>query len=209
MGKIQVEVEKVKIGAIFVKNCDVRESEESFKNKVLAEIKLIKETDRLRKNVRNMLRFGKYKPSGRGKPASEYLFEAAKEGIFPFINNFVDALNFVSLISGLPISLIDNEKAKTENFRIRRGRKGESYVFNKSGQVLNLEDLLLTATNEEDEPIATPVKDSQKTKIDEKSKNLTAIIYSPIELEEILKNSLEELTTLYKEKGEIVEQNLF
>jgi len=209
MGKIQVEVEKVKIGAIFVKNCDVRESEESFKNKVLAEIKLIKETDRLRKNVRNMLRFGKYKPSGRGKPASEYLFEAAKEGSFPFINNFVDALNFVSLISGLPISLIDNEKAKTENFRIRRGRKGESYIFNKSGQVLNLEDLLLTATNEEDEPIATPVKDSQKTKIDEKSKNLTAIIYSPIELEEILKNSLEELTTLYKEKGEIVEQNLF
>lgn len=212
MGKIKAEIEGIKIGAIFVKKCIVEESQISLKNEILAGIKLVQETETnetLRKSVRNMLRFGKYKPSGRGKPANEYLFELAKKGEFPFINNFVDALNFVSLKSGLPISLIDNEKAGTINFRIRRGKRGEKYVFNQSGQILDLEDLLLTATLEENEPIATPVKDSQKTKIEEKSKEVTGIIYSPYFLEDNLKDALNELTKIYEKMGEIYETFLF
>ena len=39
-----------------------------------------------RASVRDMLRFGAYKPTGRGKPASEYLLNAAAEGHFPFIS---------------------------------------------------------------------------------------------------------------------------
>jgi len=55
----------------------------------------------------------------------------------------------------LPISLIDIEKAKSEIFILRRGKKGESYIFNNSGQILLVEDLLLIATKD-DEPIASP-----------------------------------------------------
>lgn len=212
MGKVEIKVKEITIGKIVVKNCVVMESEDSFKNKISKYIKLMPEmefNETLKKRVRDMLRFGKYKPSGRGKPASEYLWESAKEGKFPFINNFVDALNFVSLKSGLPISLIDNEKAGTMNFRIRRGSNGEKYVFNQSGQILDLEDLLLTATLEKNEPVATPVKDSQKTKIDEKSKEITAIIYSPFSLENDLKNTLFELTEIYEKMGEVDEPTLF
>lgn len=212
MGKIEIEVKDIKIGKIVVKNCVVMESEEAFKDKILSYIKFLtvrEREDNLKKSVRNMLRFGKYKPSGRGKPASEYLLESAKEGKFPFINNFVDALNFVSLKSGLPISMIDNKKAGTGNLRIRRGKSGEKYVFNQSGQILDLEDLLLTATLERNEPVATPVKDSQKTKIDEKSKEVTAIIYSPFSLENDLKNALFELTEIYEKMGKVDESTLF
>ena len=57
--------------------------------------------------VRAMLRRGGFKPSGRNKPASEYLAQAAREGRFPRINNLVDVINLLSLESGLPISLLD------------------------------------------------------------------------------------------------------
>ena len=55
-----------------------------------------------RKRVRAMLRHGKYKPSGRGKPASEFLLRAALDDAFPRINGPVDANNIVSLESGFP-----------------------------------------------------------------------------------------------------------
>lgn len=212
MAKIEVDLSGIKIGWVFVKNAKVRESDNLFKDFLLRDISEALKSERdeaLRKSVRDTLRFGKYRPSGRGKPASEYLWESAKEGKFPFINNFVDTLNLVSLKSGLPISLIDTEKAGTENFRIRRGRKGESYVFNQSGQVLHLEDLLLTATLEKDEAVATPVKDAQKTKIDEKSLNFVAVIYSPQSVEKILYIAVEELSNYYKKWGDIIERKVF
>ncbi|HSA24208.1 MAG TPA: hypothetical protein P5076_22295, partial [Myxococcota bacterium] len=37
----------------------------------------------VRERVRAMLRHGKYRPSGRAKPASEFLLRAALEGTFP------------------------------------------------------------------------------------------------------------------------------
>lgn len=211
MGEVKIEAEGIKIGAIFIKQGRVERTEDSFKNKLLSEIEeIVKEgkNEEIKKMVRNMLRFGKYKPSGRGKPASEYLIESAIEGNFPFINNFVDSLNFVSLKSGLPISLIDIEKAESENFKIRRGRSGESYVFNISGQVLELEDLLLTAALEADEAVATPVKDSLKTKIDDKTREMVALIYSPKGLEDILYRAIEELSGFYSKFGEVYEQEM-
>lgn len=211
MSEVRIEVEGVRIGAVFVKQGRVKSSEDSLKKKILWEIEeIIKagKNEEIKKMVRNMLRFGKYKPSGRGKPASEYLIESAIEGKFPFINNFVDCLNFVSLKSALPISLIDIEKAQSENFRIRRGRNGESYVFNISGQVLELQDLLLTATIEADEAVGTPVKDSLKTKIDDKTGKMAALIYSPKELEDVLGKALKELTDFYKKFGEVYEQEM-
>src|SRR5512143_4024177 len=67
-------------------------------------------TETVRSEIRNLLREGGFKPSGRSKPASEYLIAAHAENRFPRINAAVDACNVASLFSGLPISLIDLDR---------------------------------------------------------------------------------------------------
>src|SRR5512147_1785432 len=67
----------------------------------------LKADDAVRAAVRDLLRHGGYKPTGRGKPASEYLIKAATEGGLNAINAAVDACNVASLHSGLPISVVD------------------------------------------------------------------------------------------------------
>jgi DNA/RNA-binding domain of Phe-tRNA-synthetase-like protein len=60
-----------------------------------------------RNAVRQLLRSGGYKPSGRNKPAQEYLLRTiTEESSLPNILNAVDLINAVSLDCGLPISLI-------------------------------------------------------------------------------------------------------
>ena len=61
--------------------------------------------ENVRATVRDMLRHGGYKPTGRGKPASEYLVRAVGEGKLASINAAVDVCNVVSLHSGLPVRL--------------------------------------------------------------------------------------------------------
>jgi len=73
--------------------------------------------DVLRSHVRDLLRHGGYKPTGRGKPASEYLVRAVAEAGLSSINLAVDVCNAVSLHSGLPISVVDLSRAKPP-FRI-------------------------------------------------------------------------------------------
>lgn len=129
--------------------------------------------------VRAMVRHGKYKPSGRGKPACEYLLAAAEEGAFPAISNLVDAANLASLESQLPISLVDLDRAAATVLSLRRGRPGESYVFNPAGQMLDLQDLLLLSAMPGDAPCATPVKDSQATKVQADTRRVLAVVYAP------------------------------
>lgn len=117
--------------------------------------------DTVRAAVRDLLRHGGYKPTGRGKPASEYLLRAASDGTLSSINPAVDVCNAVSLHSGLPISVIDLDRARGP-FQIAIAPAGASYVFNPSGQVIDLEGLLCLF--DADGPCATPVKDSQRTK---------------------------------------------
>jgi DNA/RNA-binding domain of Phe-tRNA-synthetase-like protein len=131
--------------------------------------------------VRDMLRHGKYKPTGRGKPASEYLLRAAVENRFPSINNLVDINNLVSLRSLLPISLIDLARAGREQFVVRYGRPSESYVFNSAGQTIDVEDLVVVARIPDDEPCANPVKDSMMTKLGDRSTDVMAVLYSPVQ----------------------------
>jgi DNA/RNA-binding domain of Phe-tRNA-synthetase-like protein len=130
--------------------------------------------------VRNMLRFRSYKPSGRSKPSSEYLLGAALEGNFPLVNGPVDINNSVSLEWGYPASIFDIELCGLE-LLLRRGAAGESYIFNPSGQSINLEDLLCICRVEEGnwKPCGNPVKDAMETKINEIARGVAAVIYAP------------------------------
>jgi DNA/RNA-binding domain of Phe-tRNA-synthetase-like protein len=121
----------------------------------------ISSDDAVRSAVRDLLRHGGYKPTGRGKPASEYLVRAASEGALSSINAAVDACNAVSLHSGLPISVVDLERAKPP-YAVRLGRAGERYVFNASGQEIDIAGLLCFC--DADGPSANAVKDAQRTK---------------------------------------------
>ncbi len=132
-----------------------------------------------RKGVRDLLRHGGFKPSGRNKPASEYLAQAASEGRFPRINNVVDVCNHVSLLSGFPVSLIDLDLALegTRGLVLREAVAGESFVFNASGQTLDLEGLVCVA-REDGSPIANAVKDSMATKTHAATRGVLAVIYA-------------------------------
>ncbi|MBK6922834.1 MAG: hypothetical protein IPH07_35935 [Deltaproteobacteria bacterium] len=115
----------------------------------------------VREAVRKLLRFGGYKPSGRGKPAAEYLVGAAEAGTLSSINLAVDLCNVVSLHSGLPISVIDLDRARTP-MHVALAPAGASYVFNASGQEIALAGL--PCLYDADGPCANAVKDSQRTK---------------------------------------------
>ncbi len=129
--------------------------------------------DAVRSAVRDLLRFGGYKPTGRGKPASEYLLRAATEGSLGPINAAVDACNAVSLHSGLPISVVDVDRAALP-FEVKIAPPDASYVFNASGQTIDVEGLLCLFDAEG--PTANAVKDAQRTKTNgETTRTLTII----------------------------------
>lgn len=130
----------------------------------------------VRAAVRDLLRAGGYKPTGRGKPASEYLVRAAGEGGLGSINLAVDACNAVSLHSGLPVSVVDLGLARPP-FRIAVAPQGASYVFNPSGQEIGLGGLLCLFDAEG--PCANAVRDSQRTKTRPETTATLSVIWAP------------------------------
>lgn len=136
--------------------------------------------------VRDMLRFGSYKPAGRSKPSSEYLLAAALQtasegtGAFPLVNGPVDVNNAVSLEWGYPASIFDAQKSGW-TLLLRRGSAGESFVFNKSGQSIDLHDLLCVCRRAEQswKPCGNPVKDAMETKVFDDARSIVAIVYAP------------------------------
>jgi DNA/RNA-binding domain of Phe-tRNA-synthetase-like protein len=131
--------------------------------------------------VRAMLRFRKYKPAGRSKPSSEYLLAAALQSDFPLVNGPVDVNNAVSLQWGYPASIFDINLCGTD-LLLRRGLPGEAYIFNPSGQIIDLEDLLCVCRREGEtwQPCGNPVKDAMATKIGESTRGVAAVIYAPL-----------------------------
>ena len=136
----------------------------------------IQRDEAVRGAVRDLLRVGGYKPTGRGKPASEYLVRAAAEGTLGSINAAVDACNAVSLHSGFPISVIDLGRASAP-FRIAVAPDGTSYVFNASGQEIDLGGLLCVFDGEG--PCANAVRDSQRTKTHDDTRSTLSVIWAP------------------------------
>jgi DNA/RNA-binding domain of Phe-tRNA-synthetase-like protein len=130
--------------------------------------------DNVREAVRALLRHGGFKPSGRSKPASEYLIKAASDKSLSSINLAVDACNVVSLHSGLPISVIDLDRAR-EPLRVGVAPAGASYVFNASGQTIDLGGLLCLFDAEG--PCANAVKDAQRTKTTAETRRTLSLIW--------------------------------
>jgi len=139
----------------------------------------LKPDDEVRRLVRDLLRHGGYKPTGRGKPASEYLIRAATQGTLDTINPAVDACNVVSLHSGLPISVVDLSFAEAP-FRVAIAEPETEYVFNPAGQVIRLDGLLCLFDS--NGPCANAVKDSQRTKTSATTIRTLSVVWGTVAL---------------------------
>ncbi len=128
----------------------------------------------VRAAVRDLLRYGGFKPTGRSKPASEYLIKAATQGMLGSINVAVDVCNAVSLHSGLPISVIDLDVARAP-LRVAIAPAGAAYVFNPSGQTMDIGGLLCLFDAEG--PCGNAVKDSQRTKTSATTRRTLTVIW--------------------------------
>lgn len=162
----------------------------------------------IRSQSRDMLRFQSYKPTGRAKPASEYLLRTAQEGQFPRINTLVDINNYISMKYVLPISVWDIDKAQTESFVFRPGREQEAYVFNPTGQTIEVLDLIagFRVIDGNEEPIVNPVKDSMLTKTNNETTRIAVGIYFPKKGNPlVLENALTEFEELIHESGGTVD----
>ncbi|HKU43632.1 MAG TPA: phenylalanine--tRNA ligase beta subunit-related protein [Polyangiales bacterium] len=137
--------------------------------------------DSLRASIRDLLRHSGFKPTGRSKPASEYLLRAQAEGGLRPINFAVDVCNLVSLYSGLPISVVDLDRLAMP-VSIAPADEAASYVFNPAGQTIDVGRLL--CLHDANGPCANAVKDAQRTKTSDETRNTLSVIWSSQALRE-------------------------
>jgi len=158
----------------------------------------IKRDENTKSQVRDVLRHGGYKPTGRGKPASEYLIKAVDQGKLSSINQAVDILNVVSLHSGFPISVVDTDLAPAP-LLIDIAAADTKYVFNVSGQTIKLDGLvcLFDSTG----PCANGVKDSQRTKTSESTVKTISIIWGAQSLRDHVEQTKHWYLELLKQCG--------
>ena len=140
----------------------------------------LRSDETVREAVRRLLRQSGFRPTGRSKPASEYLLKAVSEARLSSINLAVDVCNIISLHSGLPISVVDLARAR-EPFRVGVAPARASYVFNPAGQVIDLGGLLCLFDAEG--PCANAVKDAQRTKTSPETRRTLSLVWGTVALE--------------------------
>ena len=112
------------------------------------------------------------------------------------VNNLVDINNLVSLATGLPVSMFDADKLGTPAV-VRFGRPGESYVFNASGQSMDVSGIPVICRGSTDEPVGNAVKDSMLAKVGFETRNVLAVVYGSTKLGDgLLDVAARELRTL-------------
>ena len=153
--------------------------------------------------VRDLLRVGGFKPSGRNKPASEYLVQAASKGRLGPINLVVDACNVASLHSGLPISVVDCELGHGD-WRIEIAAADSSYIFNRSGQVIDVSGLW--CLHDALGPCANAVKDSQRTKTSEDTVRTLSVVWGTSALPGRTRETLSWYRSILDEMGARTEE---
>ncbi len=140
-------------------------------------------TEAVRAAIRDLLRHGGFKPTGRSKPASEYLVRSATAGQLKAINPAVDVGNVVALHSGLPVSVVDVAHL-VPPLVVRLAPAGSRYVFNASGQEIDVENLLCLEDGVG--PCANPVKDAQRTKTDDATTQTLTVVWGSTALGELV-----------------------
>ena len=128
--------------------------------------------------IRDLLRHGGYKPTGRGKPASEYLVRAR-----PRESSLGDQRRRRRGERGLAPLRPSPSAWSTWTGSARRcgwtsRRRAPSYVFNASGQEIDLEGLLCLF--DADGPCANAVKDSGRTKTSEATTTTLTLIWGAV-----------------------------
>ncbi|MCA8920837.1 MAG: hypothetical protein KDD82_03445 [Planctomycetes bacterium] len=139
----------------------------------------VSRSEEVRQAMRELLRHGGYKPTGRGKPSAEYLAQAARKGPLPEINLVVDLINVVSLHAGLSISVVDLDLLR-EPLDVRAAEPDASYVFNASGQTIQLGGLL--CLHDAEGPCANAVKDAQRTKTHPATRSVLMLVWGSLEV---------------------------
>lgn len=158
----------------------------------------LRRDEEVRAAIRDLLRQGGYKPTGRGKPASEYLVRAAGDGALGSINLAVDACNAVSLHSGIPISVVDLDLARPP-LHVALAPPGSSYVFNPTGQEIDLGGLicLFDATG----ACANAVRDAQRTKTRPETRRTLSVLWGHVEHEARLREAAAWYRSLLESAG--------
>ncbi len=135
--------------------------------------------DSLQKGIRSLLKAYGFHPSGRNRPASEFLVKDVQgRGAFNPINNLVDINNHLSLTTNLPISIFDLDKTGG-NLCLRLGLDEEKYIFNREGQEISLRNLIVVARSGGDlQAVGSPVKDSHATKISDSTRRILGVVYT-------------------------------
>ena len=158
--------------------------------------------------VRDVLRQTGYKPTGRGKPASEYLIKAVSEKRLGSINPCVDVLNIVSLHCGFPISVIDLDlvndlDSTTDPLTIKPAPPETSFVFNTSGQEIKVDGLV--CLYDAHGPCANGVKDSQRTKTSATTTKTLSVVWGIQSLEKQVDAAVAWYAELLRTVGATVE----
>jgi DNA/RNA-binding domain of Phe-tRNA-synthetase-like protein len=183
MISIENEITELALGSLTAAGLKNQPSDSGFEDWFAVQLEQAREAvaepwweDR-RNSVRVLLRKGGFKPSGRSKPAQEYLLRCLNEENFPRVNRAVDCLNIVSVRTGFPISLLKRD-CFPEGAKVRFGQLGESYVFNSVGHELDLSGLICVCGDDlRAKPVGTPVKDSLAGKINEETSDIVFFVY--------------------------------
>jgi DNA/RNA-binding domain of Phe-tRNA-synthetase-like protein len=163
----------------------------------------VQRDESLRQAVRDMLRASGYRPTGRGKPASEYLIRASGAGELGTINVAVDVCNAVSLHSGFPISVVDLGLL-TPPLCIDVAQPGDSYVFNRAGHEIDLTGLVCLF--DDMGPCANAVKDAQRTKTRSETRETLSVVWGVAGYEDRLADTVKWYRSLLEGAGATTEQ---
>jgi DNA/RNA-binding domain of Phe-tRNA-synthetase-like protein len=183
--RLMLGVIEVRGGAVHEASTALQERAAALAQKLGADGYAIPEQARVA--VRQVLKSGGFSPTGRNRPAQELLLNDLQErGGFHHINNVVDVNNVFSLETLLPISIFDAAKLSAPII-MRIATEGEGYVFNQSGQYMDVKRSIICCHSPQDAgpegaPIGSPVKDCLATKIYDGASHYVGVIYGTTEL---------------------------
>ncbi|WP_312889303.1 B3/B4 domain-containing protein [Desertibacillus haloalkaliphilus] len=110
----------------------------------------------------------------RYRPSSEALYQRIKKGqSLPLINSAVDLNNFFSLQHEIPLGIYDLDQLQGP-VEYRIGQEEDQFL-GINGRVNQLKNKLISA--DADGPFGSPIVDSKRTIVTEKTKNALHIVY--------------------------------